>query len=55
MQKILIAVDGSDQAFTAVRYVSRLFYKQSDITLLHVMAEIPEALRQLRRLSGQTL
>ena len=45
MLKILIAVDGSDQSFTAVRYVSRLFYRQSQITLFHVMAEIPEALR----------
>jgi nucleotide-binding universal stress UspA family protein len=47
MQKILIAVDGSDQALAAVRYVGRLFSKQSQIVLFHVIVEIPEAFRDM--------
>ncbi len=47
MQKILIAIDGSDSAFSAVRYVGRLFSKQSRIVLLHVMSERPEALQDM--------
>ncbi|MDH3885470.1 MAG: universal stress protein [Desulfobacterales bacterium] len=45
--KILLAVDGSDQSLNAVRYVGRLFSKKSQIVLLHVMAEIPEAFRDM--------
>ena len=42
-QKILVAVDGSDNAFEAVRYVSKTssFHKMQ-IVLFHVLAKIPE-------------
>ena len=41
--KILLAVDGSDQAFKAVRYVSRLFLSnRMEVVLFHVMTKIPE-------------
>ena len=41
--KILLAVDGSDQAFKAVRYVSRLFLpNRMEVVLFHVMTKIPE-------------
>ena len=45
--KILMAIDRSDQSLNAVRYVGRLFSKKSQIVLLHVMAEIPEAFRDM--------
>ena len=45
--KILLAVDGSDQSLSAVRYVGRLFSKHTQVVLLHVMAEIPEAFRDM--------
>ena len=42
--KILLAVDGSDQAFKAVRYVSRLFLpNRMEVVLFHVMTKIPES------------
>jgi nucleotide-binding universal stress UspA family protein len=42
-RKILLAVDGSDQAFKAVRYMSRLFLpNHMKIVLFHVMIEFPE-------------
>jgi nucleotide-binding universal stress UspA family protein len=42
--KILVAVDGSDQADEAVRYVSKaLPLQRTEVTLFHVMAEVPEA------------
>lgn len=47
MQKILIAIDGSDPSLVAVRYVGRLFAKQSHIALLHVISDIPEAIRDM--------
>jgi nucleotide-binding universal stress UspA family protein len=41
---ILLAVDGSDQAFEAARYVSRLFpQNRMEVVLFHVMSEIPES------------
>lgn len=42
-RKILLAVDCSDQAFEAVRYVSRLFPpNRMEVTLFHVMTKVPE-------------
>jgi nucleotide-binding universal stress UspA family protein len=42
--KILLAVDGSDQAFEAARYVSQLFApNRIDVILFHVTTEIPES------------
>jgi nucleotide-binding universal stress UspA family protein len=43
-RKFLMAVDGSDQAFEAVRYVSRLFPSERvDIKLFHVLTKFPES------------
>ncbi len=42
--KILLAVDGSDQAIEAARYVSQLFApNRIDVVLFHVTAKIPES------------
>jgi nucleotide-binding universal stress UspA family protein len=42
--RILLAVDGSDQAFEAARYVSRLFApNRIDVVLFHVATKIPES------------
>jgi nucleotide-binding universal stress UspA family protein len=42
-RKILLAVDGSDQAFEAVRYVSRLFLPdRMEVVLFHVMTKLSE-------------
>lgn len=48
-RKMLIAVDGSENSMDAVRYVS-LFHDPGEtaITLVHVMAELPEALEDLK-------
>ena len=43
-RKILLAVDGSDQAFEAVRYVSQLFPpNRVEVVLFHVMSKIPDS------------
>ena len=43
-KKILLAVDGSDQAFEAVRYTSQLFPpNRLEVVLFHVMSKIPES------------
>jgi len=43
IQKILIAVDDSDYAFEAVRYVSKIpTFKKMKIVLFHVFSKIPE-------------
>ena len=42
--RILLAVDGSDQAFETVRYVSRLFPpNRMVVVLFHVTSKIPES------------
>ena len=42
-RKILLAVDGSDQAFEAARYVSELFPpNRMGVILFHVMTKVPE-------------
>jgi nucleotide-binding universal stress UspA family protein len=42
--KILLAVDGSDQAFEAARYASQLFSPQQiEVVLFHVITRIPES------------
>ena len=41
--RILLAVDGSDQAFEAVRYVSQLFPpKRVEVVLFHALSKVPE-------------
>jgi len=43
-KKILLAIDGSDQAFEAARYVSQLFApNRIDVVLFHVTTKIPES------------
>ena len=43
-RRILLAVDGSDQAFEAVRYVSQLFPpNRLEVVLFHVSSKIPES------------
>ena len=42
--KILLAVDGSDQAFEAARYASKLFSPNHiEVVLFHVATQIPES------------
>jgi nucleotide-binding universal stress UspA family protein len=43
-RKLLLAVDGSDQAFEAVRYASRLFSPEHmEVVLFHVLTQFPES------------
>jgi nucleotide-binding universal stress UspA family protein len=43
-RRILLAVDGSDQAFEAARYVSQLFApNRLEVVLFHVTSKIPES------------
>ncbi len=43
-RRILLAVDGSDQAFEAVRYVSQLFPpNRLEVALFHVTSKIPDS------------
>jgi nucleotide-binding universal stress UspA family protein len=43
-RRILLAVDGSEQAFEAVRYVSRLLSPhRMEVVLFHVMTRVPES------------
>jgi nucleotide-binding universal stress UspA family protein len=43
-RRILVAVDGSEQAFEAVRYVSRLLPpNRMEVVLFHVMTRVPES------------
>ncbi|MGA8180966.1 MAG: universal stress protein [Desulfobacterales bacterium] len=43
-RKFLLAVDGSDQSFEAVRYAGRLFPPdRTDIVLFHVLTQFPES------------
>ena len=45
--RILLALDGSDQSLVAVRYISKVISKQAETALFHVVAEIPEAFRDM--------
>jgi len=49
IQKMLIAVDGSESSMDAVAYVS-LFHdpEKTAVTLIHVMADLPEAIEDLK-------
>ncbi|MGB6929387.1 MAG: universal stress protein [Syntrophobacteria bacterium] len=49
-RRILLAVDGSDQAFEAVRYVSHLFPpNRMEVVLFHVLTKIPESFWDIER------
>jgi nucleotide-binding universal stress UspA family protein len=51
--KILVAIDGSEQATNAVRYLSRMVPpKQTRIELYHVALDLPEALMDLQGIPG---
>jgi len=44
ISKILLAVDGSDQAFEAARYASQFFSpNRIEVVLFHVITEVPES------------
>jgi len=45
--RILMAIDGSEQAFAAACYLGKVISKQSEIVLFHVVAEAPEAFSDL--------
>jgi len=46
--KILLAVDGSEASLNAVRHIGRVFSKQQQIVLFHVMSDVPEAFKDLK-------
>ncbi|MFH1982613.1 MAG: universal stress protein [Pseudomonadota bacterium] len=47
-KKVLLAVDGSEQSFCAVRHAANaLSPEKTQITLMHVLARVPEALMDL--------
>ena len=46
--KLLLAVDGSDHALNAIRHISQMFSRQSQIFLFHVLPDIPEAFKDVR-------
>ena len=51
-QKILIGVDGSDRAFEAVRYISKIpSFRGRQVTLFHVFSKIPESYWDLEKRS----
>ena len=45
--RILVAIDGSARSYAALAYLGNLISKQVKIVLFHVMAEVPESLRDL--------
>jgi nucleotide-binding universal stress UspA family protein len=48
--KILAAIDGSDQAMNAVRYISAVFPpERTEVVLFHVHSKVPESFTDLER------
>ena len=45
--RILLALDGSERSFTASVYLGEVLSRQAEIVLFHVMAEAPEAFRDV--------
>ena len=45
--RILLAIDGSERSFTASVYLGKVLSKQAEIVLFHVIAEAPEAFRDV--------
>ena len=45
--RILVGIDGSEQSFAASVYLGKVLSKQAEIVLFHVMAEAPEAFRDV--------
>ncbi|MGD8370190.1 MAG: universal stress protein [Syntrophobacterales bacterium] len=49
-RRLLIAVDGSEQSFEAVRYVSQLFSPaRMEVVLFHLMSKIPESFWDIQK------
>lgn len=52
-RKVLIAVDGSENAMDAVRYAGHFFDPEhADITLIHIMAELPDKVDDLKSIAS---
>jgi len=47
ISRILVAIDGSARSYAALAYLGKLFSKQAEIVLFHVMTEVPEAFRDV--------
>jgi len=47
ISRILMAIDGSERSFAASVYLGKMLSKQAEIVLFHVMAEAPEAFRDV--------
>ena len=47
ISRILVAIDGSARSYAALAYLGKLFSKQVEIVLFHIMAEAPVSLRDL--------
>ncbi|MGV7223817.1 MAG: universal stress protein [Nitrospinales bacterium] len=47
ISRILLAIDGSERSFAAAVYIGKVLAKQAEIVLFHVMAEAPEAFRDV--------
>jgi len=48
--RILAAVDGSDQALNAIRYISGIFPpERTEVVLLHVNPDVPESFLDLEK------
>ena len=47
ISRILVAIDGSARSYAALVYLGKLFSKQVEIVLFHIMAEAPEAFRDV--------
>ena len=45
--RILVGIDGSERSFAASVYLGKVLSKQAEIVLFHVMAEAPEAFRDV--------
>jgi nucleotide-binding universal stress UspA family protein len=45
--RILLAIDGSERSYTASVYLGKVFSKKAEIVLFHVMAEAPDAFRDV--------
>ena len=51
--KVLIAVDGSENAMDAVRYAGQFFDpERTDMTLIHIMAELPDMVDDLKTIAS---
>jgi nucleotide-binding universal stress UspA family protein len=49
--KMLIAIDGSESAMGAVRYISQFQdHEKTKITLIHIMTDLPEAVEDLKNM-----